>query len=91
MKRNLTRQIVFKDQPVVVRFDYYPGTVDTLTQPGDSAEVDIKGILSLSGDRLPVPVSESNGGNGDAEEIWNIVLDVMSEGDYPAETAMVCD
>ncbi len=90
MKRTLTRRASFDERMLDFTFEFWPPYPATLEQPEEAAEINILTITDLKGDNVPVPDCKDDGGNGEVERMWELLLDIVSnENDYSEETLAV--
>lgn len=77
MKYTWIRQIEYNSKPVDVKFEYWPSTPDSRTQPGDPSEINILSITDLDGKNISVPDVEDDGGDGTNEKLVELLFDVL--------------
>jgi hypothetical protein len=71
--------IVFNGADIKVDFNFYGGFNPTRHHPGDDDEIELLSIRNDRGESLPVPATQDDGGNGDAEKLHSILLDSLIE------------
>lgn len=78
MKKILKRRVAFEGEIFDVKFEYWPATWDTRTQPGDPAEINILSITDLNGGDVAIPVIEDDGGDGKYEKLTQVLFDCIN-------------
>lgn len=90
MKRTLERRTMFEGRMLNFKFEYWPSYPATREQPEEAAEINILTITDLDGNNVPVPDCKDDGGEGEAEKMWEVLLDILTnENDYSEQTLAV--
>lgn len=79
MKRTLTRRMLFEGRVLNFTFEYWPAYPATLTQPEESAEINILNITDLYGNSVQVSSCEDDGGDGSYEKIVQLLFTILEE------------
>ena len=80
MKRILTRRIVRNGEGLNIKFEYWPATYDTRTEPGEREEINILTINDK-------PFSDEDEGYNDI--VLELMLIIDNENDFSDQTVVV--
>jgi len=71
-------------------FEYWPPYPATRNQPEEAAEINVLSITDLDGNNVPVPPYEDSDKETDADRMWELLFDIISnENDYREQTLAV--